>query len=178
MSATKKQLLIFSLFLTKTSLTKTKGVMTKKKSWGSFWNNKKSGQWHDKCTWKFKKTKHSRWFKYWSDRNTSTQYEWHLQWTSAAPTKQRNLVIFGLEEHNNDLEAAEALVCDVGVVAAISAVYRVGAVAENRPGTHLVKFETEQNRNGVYNNLSNLRGKQRWNQISVVSSCLHVSLHL
>ena len=33
----------------------------------------------------------------------------------------------------------------------------------------MVKFETEQNRDGVYNNLRNLRGKQRWNQISVVT---------
>ena len=82
--------------------------------------------------------------------------------------KQRNLVIFGLEEHNNDLEAAEALVCDVGAVAAISAVYRVGVVAGNRPRTLVVKFETERNRNEVYNNLCNLRGKQRWNKISVV----------
>ena len=46
--------------------------------------------------------------------------------------------------------------------------YRVGALAENRPRTLVVKFETEQNRDGVYNNLRNLRGKQRWNQISVV----------
>ena len=82
--------------------------------------------------------------------------------------KQRNFVIFGLEEHNNDMEVVEALVCDVGVVAAISAVYRVGVVTENRPRTLVVRFKTEQNRNGVYNNLRNLRGKQRWNQISVV----------
>ena len=74
--------------------------------------------------------------------------------------RQRNLVIFGLGESNNDAEEVEALVCDVGVVAAISAVYRVGAVVENRPRTLVVRFETEQNRNGVYNNLRNLRGKQ------------------
>ena len=66
------------------------------------------------------------------------------------------------------MEAAEALVCDVGAVAAISAVYRVGVVAGNRPRTLVVKFETEQNRNEVYNNLRNLRGKDRWNKISVV----------
>ena len=82
--------------------------------------------------------------------------------------KQRNFVIFGLEEHNNDMEVVEALVCDVGVVAAISAVYRIGVVTENRPRTLVVKFEIEQNRNGVYNNLRNLGGKHCWNQISVV----------
>ena len=82
--------------------------------------------------------------------------------------RQRNLVIFGLGESNNDAEEVEALVCDVGVVAAISAVYRVGAVVENRPRTPVIRFETEQNRDGVYNNLRSLRGKQRWIQISVV----------
>ena len=65
------------------------------------------------------------------------------------------------------METAEALICDVGVEAAISAAYRVGAVVGSRPRTLVVKFQTEQNRYGVYNKLRNLRGKQRWNQISV-----------
>ena len=63
----------------------------------------------------------------------------------------------------------EALVQDVGVVANISAVYRVGGdVVENRPRTLVVKFATEQDRDGIYNNLRNLKGKLRWNRISVV----------
>ena len=81
--------------------------------------------------------------------------------------KQRNLVIFGLEENDNDMETAEALIRDVGVEVAISAAYWVGAVVGSRPRTLVVKFQTEQNRYGVYNKLRNLRGKQRWNQISV-----------
>ena len=71
--------------------------------------------------------------------------------------KQRNLVIFGLEEIDNDMETAEALIRDVGV----------GAVVGSRPWAPVVKFETEQNCDGVYNNLRNLRGKHCWNQISV-----------
>ena len=88
--------------------------------------------------------------------------ELHLQ-------KQRNLVLFGLQESNNDLEVTEALVQDVGVVANISAVNRVGGgVVENRPRTLVVKFATEQDQDGIYNNLRNLKGKLRWNRISVV----------
>ena len=67
------------------------------------------------------------------------------------------------------MEVAEALVQDVGVVANISTVFRVGGgVVENRPRTLVVKFATEQDRDGIYNNLRNLKGKLRWNQISVV----------
>ena len=50
-----------------------------------------------------------------------------------------------MEENDNDMETAEALIRDVGVEAAISAAYRVGAVVESRPRSLVVKFETEQN---------------------------------
>ena len=50
----------------------------------------------------------------------------------------------------------------------ISSAYRVSGVVENRLQTLVIKFATEQDRDGVYNNLRNLKGKQRWNQISVV----------
>ena len=32
----------------------------------------------------------------------------------------------------------------------------------------MVRFETEKNRENVYNNLRNLKGKSRWNRISVL----------
>ena len=78
-------------------------------------------------------------------------------------------MLFGSPESNNDLEVAEALVQDVGVAANISTVYRVGGgVVENRPRILVVKFATERDRDGIYNNLRNLKGKPRWNKISVV----------
>ena len=57
--------------------------------------------------------------------------------------KRRNLVIFGLNESNADREDVDALVRDVGVVANVNSVYRVGATVENRPRPLVVKFATD-----------------------------------
>ena len=53
------------------------------------------------------------------------------------------------------------------VVDNISIVNRDGVVVENKTRTLVVRFETEKNREDVYNNLRNLKGKPCWNQISV-----------
>ena len=81
--------------------------------------------------------------------------------------KQRNIVIFGLQENGTDQQEVEALVGDIGVVANISVAYRVGVEVANKPRTLVVRFETERNCEDVYNNLRNLKGKPRWNRISV-----------
>ena len=41
-------------------------------------------------------------------------------------------------------------------------------MVENRPRTLVVKFATEQDRDGIFNNLCNLKEELRWNRISVV----------
>ena len=82
--------------------------------------------------------------------------------------KRRNLVIFGLNESNADREDVDALVRDVGVVANVNSVYHVGATVENRPRPLVVQFAMEYNRDQVNNNLRNLKGQTKWNQISVV----------
>ena len=80
---------------------------------------------------------------------------------------QGTIVIFGLQENGKDQQEVEELVNDIGVVANISVVYRVGVAVENKPRTLVVRFETEKNREDVYENLRNLKGKSRWNRISV-----------
>ena len=52
-------------------------------------------------------------------------------------------------------------------MANISVAYRVGVEVDNKPRTLVVRFEMERNREDVYNNLRNLKGKPRWNRISV-----------
>ena len=82
--------------------------------------------------------------------------------------KRRNLVMFGLKESSADMEDVEALVRDVGVMANVNSVYRVGATVENRPRPLVVHFATEYDRDQVINNLRNLKGQTQWNRISVV----------
>ena len=62
----------------------------------------------------------------------------------------------------------DALVRDVGVVANVNSVYCVGATVENRPRPLVVQFATDPDQDQVNNNLQNLKGQTRWNQISVV----------
>ena len=76
-------------------------------------------------------------------------------------------VIFGHQENGKDQQEVEELVNDIGVVANVSVVYRVGVAVKKKPRTLVVRFETEKNREDVYNNLRNLKGKSRWNRISV-----------
>ena len=72
--------------------------------------------------------------------------------------KRRNLVIFKLNESNADREDVDALVRDVGAVAIVNSVYRVGATVENRPRPLVVQFATDHDRDQLNNNSTEPQG--------------------
>ena len=82
--------------------------------------------------------------------------------------KQRNLIIFGLNETTNDYKEVETLIQDVGVSASVSSVYRVGNATTNKPRPLVVRFLLESHKDSVKNNLRKLKGKSRWDRISIV----------
>ena len=81
--------------------------------------------------------------------------------------KQRNLIVFGLSETTNDYQEVEALICDIGVSASVSSVYRVGNCVGDKPRPLVVRFRTASDRESVKNNLRKLKGQIRWDRVSV-----------
>ena len=71
--------------------------------------------------------------------------------------KQRNLIIFGLSETTNDYQEVEALICDIGVSASVSSVYRVGNCVGDKPRPLVVRFRTASDGESVKNNLRKLK---------------------
>ena len=82
--------------------------------------------------------------------------------------KQNNLVVFGLSESNRDVETIQELVTTVGTHSEISSTFCVGQEMEGRPRPLVICFATKQGRDQLYSNLRNLRGRDRWNKVSVV----------
>ena len=82
--------------------------------------------------------------------------------------KQRNLIIFGLNETTSDYKEVETLIQDVGVSASVSSVYRVGNTTTNKPRPLVVRFLSESHKDSVKNNLRKLKGKSRWDRVSIV----------
>ena len=82
--------------------------------------------------------------------------------------KQRNLIIFGLNEIANDYREVDALICDIGVSASVSSVYRVGNCVGDKPRPLVVRFYTASDRESVKNNLRKLKGKIRWDGVLIV----------
>ena len=82
--------------------------------------------------------------------------------------KLNNLVVFGLSESNHDVETIQELVTTVGTYSEISSTFRVGQEMEGRPRPLVICFATKQGRDHLYSNLRNLRGRVRWNKVSVV----------
>ena len=82
--------------------------------------------------------------------------------------KQRNLIIFGLNETTRDYNEVETLIQDVGVSASVSSVYRVGNTTTNKPRPLVVRFLSESDKDSVKNNLRKLKGKSRWDRVSIV----------
>ena len=82
--------------------------------------------------------------------------------------KQRNLIIFGLNETTSDYNEVETLIQDVGVSASVSSVFRVGNTTTNKPRPLVVRFLSESDKDSVKNNLRKLKGKSRWDRVSIV----------
>ena len=82
--------------------------------------------------------------------------------------KQHNLIIFGLNETTSDYKEVETLIQDVGVSASVSSVYRVGNTTTNKPRPLVVRFFSASDKDSVKNNLRKLKGKSRWDRISIV----------
>ena len=66
------------------------------------------------------------------------------------------------------METVQELVTTVGTYSEISSTFRVGQKMEGRPRPLVVCFATKQGRDHLYSNLRNLRGRVRWNKVSVV----------
>ena len=66
------------------------------------------------------------------------------------------------------IKLIKALICDIGVSASVSSVYRVGNCVGDKPRPLVVRFYTASDRESVKNNLRKLKGKIRWDRVSIV----------
>ena len=82
--------------------------------------------------------------------------------------KQNNLVVFGLNECNRDAEIIQELVTTVGILSEVNSTFRIGKEMEGKPRPLVICFATKQGRDQLYSNLRNLRGRDKWNKVSVV----------
>ena len=82
--------------------------------------------------------------------------------------KQNNLVVFGLNEDNRDGEIIQELVTTVGTLSKVNSIFRIGEEKEGKPRPLVICFATKQGRDQLYSNLRNLKGRDKWNKVSVV----------
>ena len=82
--------------------------------------------------------------------------------------KQNNLVVFGLNEGNHDGETIQELVTTVGTQSKVNSTFRIGEEKEGKPRPLVICFATKQGRDQLYSNLRNLKGRDKWNKVSVV----------
>ena len=60
------------------------------------------------------------------------------------------------------------MVTTVGILSEVNSTFRIGKEMEGKPRPLVICFATKQGRDQLYSNLRNLRGRDKWNKVSVV----------